>query len=100
MPDFLLRAVLGAAFLGAACGPVGAFVLWRRLAYLGESVGHMGLLGAALGLLIGIAPITGVAGDSHAAMFGHAAFEPGVVKATFGTGSSLMTLAKPRLSNT
>lgn len=61
MPDFLLRAVLGAAFLGAACGPVGAFVLWRRLAYLGESVGHMGLLGAALGLLIGIAPITGVA---------------------------------------
>ena len=39
------------------------------------------------------APITGVAGDSHAAMFGHAAFEPGVVKATFGTGSSLMTLA-------
>jgi glycerol kinase len=39
------------------------------------------------------APITGVAGDSHAAMFGHAAFQPGVVKATFGTGSSLMSLA-------
>ena len=30
-------------------------------------------------------------GDSHAALFGHAAFEPGTVKATYGTGSSLMT---------
>lgn len=39
------------------------------------------------------APIAGVAGDSHAAMFGHAAFEAGVVKATYGTGSSLMALA-------
>lgn len=39
------------------------------------------------------APITGVAGDSHAAMFGHGAFGPGTVKATYGTGSSLMTLA-------
>lgn len=40
------------------------------------------------------APITGVAGDSHAATFGHAAFKPGVVKATYGTGSSLMALAE------
>lgn len=40
------------------------------------------------------APISGVAGDSHAALFGHGAFAPGVVKATFGTGSSLMALAK------
>jgi glycerol kinase len=30
-------------------------------------------------------------GDSHAAWFGHAAFDPGAVKATYGTGSSLMT---------
>jgi len=30
--------------------------------------------------------------DSHAALFGHAAFRPGAVKATYGTGSSLMTL--------
>lgn len=39
------------------------------------------------------APILGVAGDSHGAMFGHGAFQPGTVKATYGTGSSLMTLA-------
>ncbi len=61
MDDFLLRATIGAALLGAACGPIGSFVLWRRMAYLGESVAHMGLLGAAIGLLIGISPVAGVA---------------------------------------
>src|SRR5215467_8027457 len=60
MDDFLWRATLGAALLGAAAGPLGCFVLWRRMAYLGESVAHMGLLGAALGLLLGIDPLIGV----------------------------------------
>jgi zinc transport system permease protein len=60
MDDFLWRATAGAALLGAAAGPVGCFVLWRRMAYLGESVAHMGLLGAAIGLLTGVAPLLGV----------------------------------------
>ena len=51
MDDFLWRAILGSALLGAAAGPLGCFVLWRRMAYLGESIAHMGLLGAGLGLL-------------------------------------------------
>ncbi|HEY3444371.1 MAG TPA: glycerol kinase GlpK [Paludibaculum sp.] len=37
-------------------------------------------------------PVASLIGDSHAALFGHAAFVPGSVKATYGTGSSLMTL--------
>jgi len=60
MDDFLYRATLGAAMLGAAAGPIGCFVLWRRMAYLGESVAHMGLLGAAIGLLMGVSPLIGV----------------------------------------
>jgi zinc transport system permease protein len=60
MDDFLWRATAGAALLGAAAGPVGCFVLWRRMAYLGESVAHMGLLGAAAGLLMGVSPLLGV----------------------------------------
>jgi len=60
MDDFLIRAALGAGLLGAAAGPVGCFVLWRRMAYLGESIAHLGLLGAALGLLLGIDPLLGV----------------------------------------
>jgi glycerol kinase len=35
-------------------------------------------------------PIASLIGDSHAALFGHAGFNPGTVKATYGTGSSLM----------
>lgn len=41
-------------------------------------------------------PIVSMIGDSHAALVGHGRSEPGVVKATYGTGSSLMMLA-PRL---
>jgi glycerol kinase len=37
-------------------------------------------------------PIASAIGDSHAALFGHAAFSSGQVKATYGTGSSLMTI--------
>jgi glycerol kinase len=36
-------------------------------------------------------PVACLAGDSHAALVGHAAFAPGMVKATYGTGSSLMS---------
>jgi glycerol kinase len=42
-------------------------------------------------------PIASLVGDSHAALFGHAGFEPGSVKATYGTGSSLMTPTSTRL---
>lgn len=42
------------------------------------------------GLHAGV-PIACLIGDSHAALYGHAGFRPGSVKATYGTGSSLMT---------
>ncbi len=35
-------------------------------------------------------PVRGAMGDSHAALFGHAAFTPGAAKCTYGTGSSIM----------
>jgi glycerol kinase len=37
-------------------------------------------------------PVLAVLGDSHAALFAHAGWRPGVVKATYGTGSSVMAL--------
>ncbi len=49
----------------------------------GESV-NIGELPAGI-------PIASLIGDSHAALYGQAGFEPGAVKATYGTGSSLMT---------
>lgn len=59
--------------------------------YFGETT-HSGPLPAGI-------PIGGVIGDSHAALVGHAGFDPGVVKATYGTGSSVMTpIVSPLLS--
>src|SRR3954468_17008618 len=40
-------------------------------------------------------PVCAVMGDSHSALFAHAGWRPGQVKATFGTGSSIMSLADP-----
>jgi glycerol kinase len=39
-------------------------------------------------------PVLAVLGDSHAALFAHAGWRPGVVKVTYGTGSSVMTVAE------
>jgi glycerol kinase len=44
-------------------------------------------------------PIRAIMGDSHAALYGHGIREPGVVKATYGTGSSLMTLTPSRVAS-
>jgi glycerol kinase len=55
---------------------------------------------APLGALPGGVPIGALVGDSHAALFGQAGFEPGSVKATYGTGSSLMMPTPRRLEAT
>ena len=46
-----------------------------------------------LGALPGGIPIAAMIGDSHAALFGQGGFRPGMIKATYGTGTSLMTPA-------
>ncbi len=45
-------------------------------------------------------PILAAIGDSHAAMFGHGQYTPGAVKATYGTGSSLMALTPSLAADT
>lgn len=45
-------------------------------------------------------PIHSMMGDSHAALYGHGIRAPGAVKATYGTGSSLMTLTPSRTAST
>ncbi|MCU0827441.1 MAG: FGGY family carbohydrate kinase [Tabrizicola sp.] len=44
-------------------------------------------------------PIRAMMGDSHAALYGHGIRAPGAVKATYGTGSSLMTLTPNRTAS-
>lgn len=55
-----------------------------------DSAARFGVTRNVPGLADGI-PIAAAIGDSHAALFGHGAFNPGDGKVTFGTGSSIMT---------
>ena len=48
MQDFLIRAVLAGLGVALAAGPLGAFVVWRRMAYFGDATAHAAVLGVAL----------------------------------------------------
>jgi zinc transport system permease protein len=61
MDDFLLRALLAGSAVALVSGPLGCFIVWRRMAYFGDALAHSALLGIAAGLLLGIAPLAGVA---------------------------------------
>ena len=54
MDDFVVRALVGGFGVAAVAGPLGAFVVWRRMAYFGDTLAHAALLGVALGFLLGI----------------------------------------------
>ena len=60
MDDFVLRAMIGGVGVALVAGPLGCFVVWRRMAYFGATLSHAALLGVALGLLVGIDPMLGV----------------------------------------
>ncbi|MDG2242143.1 MAG: metal ABC transporter permease [Rhodospirillaceae bacterium] len=59
MDDFILRAILAGIGVACAAGPLGCFVVWRRMAYFGDTLAHSALLGVALGFLLGAAPTFG-----------------------------------------
>ncbi len=68
--DFLVRAFLAGAGVALLAGPLGCFIVWRRMAYFGDSLAHNALLGVAIGLLLGIDPTLGViAGSALLAAF-------------------------------
>lgn len=54
MDDFFMRAILGGIGVAVAAGPVGCFIIWRRMVYFGAALAHSALLGVALGFLLGI----------------------------------------------
>ena len=61
LDDFFTRALLGGVGIALAAGPLGCFVVWRRMAYFGDSLAHGALLGVALGVVLGINLNVGVA---------------------------------------
>jgi hypothetical protein len=109
LDDFLIRAAIagvGAAILAA---PLGCFVVWRRMAYFGETVAYSGLLGVALGFLLGIDLTLGVIAtaiamallltgfqtqraiphDTLLGILAHVALAAGVIATSFAGGARL-----------
>lgn len=54
MIELLLAPLIAGLAVALVAGPMGAFVVWRRMAFFGDTLAHGALLGAALGLAIGI----------------------------------------------
>lgn len=55
--DFMRRALLAAVLVGLAAPASGIFLVQRRLALIGDGLGHVAVTGVALGLLLGRAPV-------------------------------------------
>jgi len=55
--DFMRRALLAALVTGLAAPAVGTYLVQRRLALLGDGIGHIAVTGVAVGLLTGWAPV-------------------------------------------
>ena len=55
--DFMQRALLAALFTGLAAPAIGTFLVQRRLALLGDGIGHVAVTGVAIGLLTGTSPV-------------------------------------------
>jgi zinc transport system permease protein len=54
--DFMVRAMVAAVFTGLAAPAVGTYLVQRRLALMGDGIGHVAVTGVALGLLTGASP--------------------------------------------
>ena len=54
MDDFLWRAVAAGLLLALVAGPLGCFIVWRRMAYFGDTLSHSALFGIAFGLLFNV----------------------------------------------
>jgi zinc transport system permease protein len=54
--DFMIRAMVAAVFTGLAAPAIGTYLVQRRLALMGDGLGHVAVTGVALGLLTGTSP--------------------------------------------
>jgi zinc transport system permease protein len=54
LDDFFVRALLAGVGAALVAGPLGCFVVWRRMAYFGDTLSHSALLGVAVALLFDV----------------------------------------------
>lgn len=58
--SLLIIPMIGGTGLAAAGGILGCFIVWRRMAYFGDTLAHASLLGLSIGTLLNITPTLGV----------------------------------------
>ncbi|MFK7966271.1 MAG: metal ABC transporter permease [Burkholderiaceae bacterium] len=54
LDDFFARALFAGLGVALVAGPLGCFIVWRRLAYFGDTLSHAALLGVAIAFLFEI----------------------------------------------
>ncbi|WBU58455.1 iron chelate uptake ABC transporter family permease subunit [Paracoccus sediminicola] len=105
LDDFLVRAAIAGFGLVLAAGPLGCFVVWRRMAYFGDATAHAAILGVALSLGFGAPVYLGTLGvvlvmgwlvahlagrgeavDTALGVLAHGALAAGLVAASFVPG--------------
>ena len=97
--DFFIRALVAGVGIAIVAGPLGCFVIWRRLSYFGDTLSHSALLGVTLAysfslnislsvfiisavvalLLINLQKRTKLAGDSLLGLLAHSTLAIGLV---------------------
>jgi zinc transport system permease protein len=67
LDDFFVRALLAGLAVACVAGPLGCFVVWRKLAYFGDTMAHAALLGAVVSVFFSVPIVFAVFGVALAA---------------------------------
>ena len=62
LDDFLVRSLVAGAMMVSIAAPIGCLMVWQRLAFLGDTLGHAAVMGVGLGLLLQLPTMFGVLG--------------------------------------
>ncbi len=60
LDDFLIRSLLAGSLMVMVAAPMGCLMVWQRLAFLADTLGHASVLGIALALILSLQPVLGV----------------------------------------
>jgi len=58
--DFLVRSIIAGLLMVSIAAPIGCLMVWQRLAFLSDTLGHAAVMGVGLGLLLHLPPMFGV----------------------------------------
>lgn len=62
LDDFVVRALIAGVGVALVAGPLGCFIVWRRMAFFGATMSHAALLGVSLAFLLNVNVTLGIVG--------------------------------------